>query len=121
MFLLEIPAGVNKASGGRSYRVMVRMTKPADPSASNKDLPPVIFPGGLASNLMTMSRHQDELTAKHGFTVINFDRLGVGLSDAYPRNASRPPSAARPWLVVATYVDTTTWLPIDYDVTTSSY
>jgi pimeloyl-ACP methyl ester carboxylesterase len=89
MFLMRIPADVNAASGGRPYMIMVRMTKPSTP---NHDLPPVIFPGGLASNLMTMSRHQDELT-KRGFTVVNFDRLGVGLSDAYDINAERPPSA----------------------------
>ena len=107
--LIGDTSGYNKASGGKSYRVMIRLTKPADdPSASNQDLPPVIFPGGLASNLMTMSRHQDELTSKHGFAVINFDRLGVGLSDAYPRGATRPPSAAdvaREMDYVMTHID----------------
>ena len=82
------------------YKVMVRLTRPSEDSKAESDvaphelLPPVIFPGGLASNLMTMSRHQDELTTRHGFTVINFDRLGVGLSDPYPRDASLSPSAA---------------------------
>lgn len=88
MFLLHVPADVNGASYGKAYHLMVRLTKPPE----TNDLPPVIFPGGLASNLMTMSRHQDELT-KCGFTVVNFDRLGVGLSDAYERDATRPPSA----------------------------
>lgn len=94
MFLLAIPAGVNDASLGHPYHVMVRLTRPTvhpDPP-----LPPVIFPGGLASNLMTMSRHQDELTRKHGFTVVNFDRLGVGLSDPFSCTANdlRSPTAA---------------------------
>lgn len=92
MFLIDIPAGINHASGDKSYRAMVRVTKPTEPPADK--LPPVIVPGGLASNLMTMSRHQDELTSKYGFTVVNFDRLGVGLSDAYPSSTSQSPSAA---------------------------
>ncbi|KAK1738235.1 alpha/beta hydrolase family protein [Skeletonema marinoi] len=97
MFLLDVPGDINKASGGMAYRVMVRLTKPTSDDDTNNanNLPPVIFPGGLASNLMTMSRHQDELTKQHGFTVVNFDRLGVGLSDPYPTNFNRqPPSAA---------------------------
>lgn len=93
MFLLEIPGDINKASGGLAYRVMVRITKPEDASRT-KHLPPVIFPGGLASNLMTMARHQDELTKQH-FSVVSFDRLGVGLSDPYPTSFNQqPPSAA---------------------------
>ena len=96
MFLLDIPGHINKASGGMAYRIMVRLTKPTSDDTNNADkLPPVIFPGGLASNLMTMSRHQDELTKQHGFTVVNFDRLGVGLSDPYPASFNQqPPSAA---------------------------
>lgn len=92
MFLLEIPVGINKASGDRSYKVMVRLTRPSSNDSDQSLLPPVILPGGLASNLMTMSRHQDELTKK-GFVVVNFDRLGVGLSDPYATSSLRPPSA----------------------------
>jgi pimeloyl-ACP methyl ester carboxylesterase len=91
MMLLEIPAGINRASMGQPYRVMVRITRPPSPSASSSSpsssslqLPPVIMPGGLASNLMTMAKIQDQLTQQHGFTVVNFDRLGVGWSDPYP-------------------------------------
>ncbi|KAL7475688.1 hypothetical protein ACHAW6_001599 [Cyclotella cf. meneghiniana] len=87
MFLLEIPPHINQASNGKPYHIMVRLTKPSSPAR----FPPVIFPGGLASNLMTMSRHQDELTTS-GFTAVNFDRLGVGLSDAF--DSCIPPSAA---------------------------
>lgn len=97
MFLLDIPGDINKASGGMAYRIMVRMTRltSGDDRHDADNLPPVIFPGGLASNLMTMSRHQDELTKRHGFTVVNFDRLGVGLSDPYPASFNQqPPSAA---------------------------
>lgn len=115
MFFMSIPADVNAASGGRPYMIMVRMTKPNTP---NTDLPPVIFPGGLASNLMTMSRHQDELT-KRGFTVVNFDRLGVGFSDAYDANATRPPSAldvAKEMNYVMTHIDcieeNTKWIQV---------
>jgi len=35
MFLLDIPGDVNKASGGISYRVMVRLTKPALDDTNN--------------------------------------------------------------------------------------
>jgi len=94
MFLLDVPPGINRAGRGRPYRIMVRVTRPASERTERDDLPPVVFPGGLAANLMTTSRHQDELTSRHGFTVVSFDRLGVGLSDPYPRDASRPPSAA---------------------------
>jgi pimeloyl-ACP methyl ester carboxylesterase len=92
MFLLEIPGNINKASAGKSYQVMVRLTKPSE--APETPLPPVIFPGGLMSNLMTMSKHQNELTEKHGFTVVNFDRLGVGFSDPHPPDNTSPSSAA---------------------------
>lgn len=94
MFLIDVPADVNDASLGNPYRVMVRLTRPTKPP--DQPLPAVILPGGLASNLMTMCRLQDELTAKHGFTVVNFDRLGVGLSDPFPggTKANQPPSAA---------------------------
>lgn len=86
MFVLEIPGDINKASQGRPYKVMVRLTRPMEVSQQmdQASLPPVIFPGGLAANLMTMAKHQDMLTSQHGFTVVNFDRLGVGLSDPYP-------------------------------------
>jgi pimeloyl-ACP methyl ester carboxylesterase len=116
MFLLEIPADINKASGGMSYRVMVRITKPTTATSNDEEksnhLPSVIFPGGLASNLMTMSRHQDELTKQHGFTVVNFDRLGVGLSDPYPKKSFHQqlsPSAvdvAREMEYIMTYCET---------------
>ena len=97
MFLLNVPGDINKASCGASYRIMVRLTKPTKGASTNTDqlqLPPVILPGGLASNLMTMSRHQDELTKKHGFTVVNFDRLGVGFSDPYPPELNLKPASA---------------------------
>jgi pimeloyl-ACP methyl ester carboxylesterase len=104
MFLLEISADINKASNGKTYKLMVRLTKPTNPN----DYPPIIMPGGLASNLMTMSRHQDELS-KIGFTVVNFDRLGVGLSDAYDVSKPlTPPSAAdvaREMNYVMTHID----------------
>lgn len=106
MFLLEIPGNVNLASGSQPYKVMVRLTKPSNDSNTNSNpsyqnpscsttiysRPPIIFPGGLASNLIAMSTHQDLLTKKHGFTVVNFDRMGVGLSDPNPTGKS--PSAA---------------------------
>jgi len=101
LFLIEIPHHINRASLGQPYKVMVRLTmqqsRTSEESQQQDFLPPVIFPGGLASNLMTMSRHQDILTEQYGFTVVNFDRLGVGLSDPFPEDAAEPlvsPSAA---------------------------
>jgi pimeloyl-ACP methyl ester carboxylesterase len=70
---------------------MIRMTRPHNAPATK--LPPVVFPGGLAANLVAMARHQDLLTQKYGFTVVNFDRLGVGFSDPYDRSAKVSPSA----------------------------
>ncbi|KAL3795658.1 hypothetical protein HJC23_002065 [Cyclotella cryptica] len=116
MFLLEIPPHINKASGGQPYHIMVRLTTPPTPSP----YPPVIFPGGLASNLLTMARHQDELT-RAGFTAVNFDRLGVGLSDPIPRTtttASSPSAAdvAHEMNYVMTHLPnidpTTRWIPV---------
>lgn len=41
MFLMEIPANINSASGGKPYKLMVRMTKPK----TDPQYPPVVFPG----------------------------------------------------------------------------
>ena len=86
MFLLTIPAKINKASNDKPYKVMVRLTK----STQSTALPAIVMPGGLAANLTAMARLQDELT-RNGFTVLAFDRLGVGYSD--PNEANLSPSA----------------------------
>lgn len=87
MLLLEVPGHINAASKGNPYKLMVRLTKPAESSLAK---PPVIFPGGLAANLTAMAKHQDLLTER-GFLVVNFDRYGVGFSDENPHGI--PPSA----------------------------
>ena len=103
LVLLEIPGNVNRGSQGQPYKIMLRITKPtknygatsgSSSAANHQPLPPIIMPGGLAAPFMSMAKHQDLLTNKYGFTVVSFDRLGVGLSDPYPPTAKdMPPSA----------------------------
>lgn len=80
MGFLEIPAGINAASGAHSYRVSTRVTIPKN---SNNNLPVIIFPGGLAATLFCMHKAQDRLT-EEGFICLQYDRLGVGYSDVNP-------------------------------------
>ncbi len=61
------------------HKLAVRYTMP------RKDHPcprkyPVVIPNGLAATLATIGAIQDALV-KEGFSVLSYDRLGVGLSD----------------------------------------
>lgn len=51
-----------------------------EPSTPSK-YPPVLIPNGLGATAVLISQMQERLV-DHGFTVLSFDRLGVGLSDA---------------------------------------
>jgi pimeloyl-ACP methyl ester carboxylesterase len=86
IFLLDAPADLNSASAGAPYKIAVRLTFPS----TNAGYPPVIFPQGLAATMMATMKIQEYLEAA-GFASVNFDRFGVGLSDA--NNTGLPPSA----------------------------
>ncbi|KIZ00486.1 cytochrome c oxidase subunit II [Monoraphidium neglectum] len=70
---------------GRRHRLAVRWT-PGDGSR----LYPVCIPNGLGATLISISKLHERLAAL-GFSVLSYDRAGVGLSDA----RDPPPGAAR--------------------------
>ncbi|KAF0682533.1 Aste57867_25331 [Aphanomyces stellatus] len=79
---VHIPRDNN--TGG--YDLAVRFTR----SSSSRHHPPVCIPNGLGASMMTISPIHEELV-KRGYSVLSYDRLGVGLSD---RNVSRVPPTA---------------------------
>ena len=60
-------------------KLAVRWTKGTNPS-----LPPVCIPNGLGATLISISKLHEGLAAK-GFSVLSYDRAGVGLSDPLPK------------------------------------
>lgn len=67
-------------SGSRPpVKLAVRWTLGSDPA-----LPPVAIPNGLGATLISISRLH-ELLVELGFSVLSYDRAGVGLSGALPR------------------------------------
>lgn len=89
IFFLSIPAGVNAASGGQPYKVMVRVTRPKleEGSTIGSQTPPLIISNGLASNGVCLFKHQDIFTQQLGITTVVYDRINVGYSDYSPPNA----------------------------------
>lgn len=74
--IIKIPGGINKCSEGKSYNVFAVYSEPTAPS----QYPPVCIPNGLGATAVLISQMQEALV-DHGFAVLSFDRLGVGLSD----------------------------------------
>lgn len=69
---VPVAAGLNAAAGRNSYTVVARVTRPPPgltTGTANPNLPPVIFPGGLAATQIFMARAQDQLTAAGHVTV----------------------------------------------------
>lgn len=58
-------------------RIVYRLAQPR--SGNPTDLPPVCIPGGLAATMATLGKLEVELV-QLGFTVLSFDRAGVGFS-----------------------------------------
>lgn len=83
---ITIPAGVHSCSADKSYKVFAIYMEPSTPS----QYPPVVIPNGLGATAVLISQMQERLV-EHGFAVLSFDRLGVGLSDV--NVSKRPPSA----------------------------
>lgn len=75
--MITIPAGVNSASGGKSYRLCLRFT---EPNSVTNDKPPIVIPNGLGATLALGARMHDDLVDR-GYRVLSYDRYGVGFSE----------------------------------------
>lgn len=84
---ISIPADLHSCSMGKSYRMFYAFSHPSQPSL----YPPVCIPNGLGANVVLISKLQEFLVSA-GFTVLSFDRLGVGLSDE--NTSGRAPTAS---------------------------
>jgi len=73
MKILSIPGDVNSCSLGDPYKLF------AQPKTPSK-FPPVCIPNGLGATAVLICQMQEALV-DCGFTVLSFDRLGVGMSD----------------------------------------
>src|SRR5690606_26604706 len=74
--VVQIPAGLHSCSPKDPYNVFVVYMEPKGPSS----YPPICIPNGLGATSVLIAPMQEALV-KHGFRVLSFDRLGVGLSD----------------------------------------
>lgn len=68
----------------------MRFTTPNE-SSGVKQRYPICIPNGLGATLVTISVLHEALVDR-GYTVLSYDRLGVGFSD--PNPTSKPPTAA---------------------------
>ena len=85
--LVSIPPNVHScAPNGYNVFAIYRKGK----ENVNKNLPSICIPNGLGATAILISNMQEKLV-EQGYNVLNFDRLGVGLSDANTSNKS--PSA----------------------------
>ncbi len=83
MKVITIPGDINSCSMGDPYKVFAIFSQPATPSK----FPPVCIPNGLGATAVLISQMQERLV-ECGFSVLNFDRMGVGMSDANKSNKS---------------------------------
>lgn len=90
LYLQTIPGGIHSSTDGAPYQVMVRYTAPPATYEGARYPIPVCIPNGLGATIVTISILHERL-AEVGFTVLSYDRLGVGWSDINP--TARPPSA----------------------------
>ncbi len=65
------------------YSLAVRLSQPSGSSKDAARSLPILIANGLGATLCTIGAIQDALTDA-GFTVLSYDRVGVGLSDASP-------------------------------------
>lgn len=87
---ITVPANVHSCSKGKSYTIVARFTEPPLSAETKRNAHPVCIPNGLGATMVTISILHEELVGR-GFTVLSFDRMGVGFSD---ENASgESPSA----------------------------
>jgi pimeloyl-ACP methyl ester carboxylesterase len=74
--IISIPGEIHSCSMGKPYKLFAVFSTPETESC----FPPVCIPNGLGANAVLISKLQEALVAA-GFTVLSFDRFGVGLSD----------------------------------------
>lgn len=84
--VVQIPAGLHSCTPNNPYQVFAIFMEPNEPSP----YPPICIPNGLGATAVLIAPMQEALV-KHGFRVLSYDRLGVGLSDE--NKAKRFPSA----------------------------
>lgn len=95
---IPVPGHVHSCSKGKPYTVVARFTEPRLASSSEsvssevlkRNRYPVCIPNGLGATMVTISILHEELV-RRGFTVLSFDRMGVGFSD--PNTSGTSPSA----------------------------
>lgn len=81
MSIITVPGNINGASDGLPYKVFARFSRPSTVEASfAAKYPPICIPNGLGATCVTISILHEALV-HCGFTVLSFDRLGVGFSD----------------------------------------
>jgi pimeloyl-ACP methyl ester carboxylesterase len=78
---ITVPGDVHSCSQGKPYTLVARFTEPAPTAEVKRGAHPVCIPNGLGATMVTISILHEELV-RRGFTVLSFDRLGVGFSDA---------------------------------------
>lgn len=76
MKIITVPGDVHTCSKGKPYNVFAVFTVPA----AGTTYAPVCVPNGLGANAVLISKMQEALVDA-GFSVLSFDRFGVGLSD----------------------------------------
>jgi pimeloyl-ACP methyl ester carboxylesterase len=74
--IIAIPGDIHSCSMGKSYNLFAIFSTPNTES----NFPPICIPNGLGANAVLISKLQEALVTA-GFTVLSFDRFGVGLSD----------------------------------------
>lgn len=81
MSIITVPGNINAASNGLPYKLFGRFSRPSNVEASfAAKYPPICIPNGLGATCVTISILHEALV-HCGFTVLSFDRLGVGFSD----------------------------------------
>jgi pimeloyl-ACP methyl ester carboxylesterase len=88
--IITVPEGVHGCSKNKAYKIFAIYSEPKSSSNTGKQNPAIVIPNGLGATAVLISQMQEKLV-EQGFTVLSFDRLGVGLSD--PNESSEDPSA----------------------------
>jgi hypothetical protein len=83
--IINVPAGVHGCSKSKSYKIFAIYSVPKTSSTAVNQNPPIVIPNGLGATAVLISQMQEKLV-EQGFTVLSFDRLGVGMSDANESN-----------------------------------
>jgi pimeloyl-ACP methyl ester carboxylesterase len=75
--IIHVPGEIHACSDGQPYKIFAIYSEPKEGPSK---YPPICIPNGLGATAVLISQMQERLV-ELGFTVLSFDRLGVGLSD----------------------------------------